>query len=38
MGWSEQEFGASLEQFETERAAFLKPPALTGSALEAVAD
>lgn len=38
MGWSEQEFGANLEQFETERAAFLKPPALTGSALEAVAD
>ena len=23
MGWNEQEFGANLEQFETERAAFL---------------
>jgi glycerol-3-phosphate dehydrogenase len=38
MGWSEQEFRASLEQFETERAAFLKRPALTGSAVEAAAD
>ena len=38
MGWSEQEFGANLEQFETERAAFLKRPAFTGSSLEAVAD
>ena len=38
MGWNEQESGTNLEQFEAERAAFLKPPALTGSALEAVAD
>lgn len=38
MGWNEQEFGANLEQFETERAAFLKKPALGGSALEAAAD
>jgi len=38
MGWSEQEFGVNLEQFESERAAFLKRPALTGTALEAGAD
>src|SRR5262252_3035699 len=38
MGWKEQEFGAQLEQFETERTAFLKRPARTGSALEAAAD
>jgi glycerol-3-phosphate dehydrogenase len=38
MGWSEQEFGANLEQFETERAAFLQRPARSGSALEAAAD
>jgi len=38
MGWNEQAFGANLEQFETERAAFLKRPALAGSALEAAAD
>src|SRR5579864_6383574 len=38
MGWKEQEFGANLEQFETERAAFLQRPARTGSALEAAAD
>src|SRR5215470_3970530 len=38
MGWNEQEFGANLEQFETERAAFLRKPARGGSALEAAAD
>jgi glycerol-3-phosphate dehydrogenase len=38
MGWKEQEFGANLEQFETERAAFLQRPARTGSTLEAAAD
>jgi glycerol-3-phosphate dehydrogenase len=38
MGWKEQEFGANLEQFETERAAFLQRPVRTGSALEAAAD
>jgi len=38
MGWKEQEFGAQLEQFETERTAFLKRPTRIGSALEAAAD
>jgi len=38
MGWKEQEFGANLEQFETERTAFLKRPSLGRSALEAAAD
>ena len=38
MGWKEQEFGANLEQFETERAAFLQRPARSSSALEAAAD
>jgi glycerol-3-phosphate dehydrogenase len=38
MGWREQEFGAQLEQFETERSAFLKRPTGSGSALEAAAD
>ncbi len=38
MGWNEQEFGSNLEQFETERAAFLKKPARSASALEAAAD
>jgi len=38
MGWNEQEFGANLEQFETERAAFLQRPARKSSALEAAAD
>jgi glycerol-3-phosphate dehydrogenase len=38
MGWNDQEFGANLEQFETERAAFLHKPALNRSALEAAAD
>lgn len=38
MGWNEQEFGANLEQFETERAAFLQKPPRSASALEAAAD
>ena len=38
MGWSEQDLGANLESFETERAAFLHKPARSGSALEAAAD
>ncbi len=38
MGWNEQEFGSNLEQFETERAAFLKKPARSASAMEAAAD
>jgi glycerol-3-phosphate dehydrogenase len=38
MGWSEQDLGANLESFETERAAFLNKPARSGSALEAAAD
>jgi glycerol-3-phosphate dehydrogenase len=38
MGWNEQEFGAQLEQFETERTAFLKRPTHSRSALEAAAD
>ncbi len=38
MGWSEQDLGANLESFETERAAFLHKPARSASALEAAAD
>src|SRR5215469_1666379 len=38
MGWNDQEFGANLEAFETERAAFLQKPARNISALEAAAD
>jgi len=38
MGWKEQEFGANLEQFETERTAFLRRPVRSTSALEAAAD
>jgi glycerol-3-phosphate dehydrogenase len=38
MGWNEQEFGANLEAFETERAAFLHKPSRGASALEAAAD
>ena len=38
MGWKEQEFGAQLEQFETERAAFLQRPARNLSAFDAAAD
>lgn len=38
MGWSEQDLGANLEAFETERAAFLHRPSRNLSALEAAAD
>ena len=38
MGWNEQDLGANLEAFETERAAFLHRPSSRLSALEAVAD
>ena len=38
MGWNEQEFGANLEAFETERGAFLYKPSRNLSALEAAAD
>lgn len=38
MGWNEQEFGANLEAFETERAAFLQKPARNLPRLEAAAD
>ena len=38
MGWNEQQFGANLEQFETERTAFLQKPARSTSTLEAAAD
>ena len=38
MGWNDQEFGANLEAFETERSAFLQKPARNVSTLEAAAD
>ena len=38
MGWNEQEFGANLEAFETERSAFLHKPSRNLSAREAAAD
>jgi glycerol-3-phosphate dehydrogenase len=38
LGWSQQDLGANLEAFETERTAFLQKPALSRSALEAAAD
>lgn len=38
MGWNDQEFGANLEAFETERTAFLHKPSGNLSALEAAAD
>ncbi len=38
MGWNDLEFGANLEAFETERAAFLHKPNRNSSALEAAAD
>jgi len=38
MGWNDQEFGANLEAFETERAGFLQKPAKNTAALEAAAD
>ncbi len=38
MGWGEQEFGANLESFEMERAAFLHRPTAQTPTLEAAAD
>jgi glycerol-3-phosphate dehydrogenase len=38
MGWNEQDLGANLESFETERTAFLKKPSRGGAALELAAD
>ena len=38
LGWSDQDLGANLESFETERAAFLQRPSRGGAALEAAAD
>lgn len=38
LGWNEQDLGANLEAFETERTAFLQRPSRGISALEAAAD
>jgi len=38
LGWKEQDLGANLEAFDTERATFLHRPPRTSSALEAAAD
>jgi glycerol-3-phosphate dehydrogenase len=38
LGWNEQDLGANLESFESERTAFLKQPSRGTSALEAAAD
>ena len=38
LGWKEQDFGANLESFETERTAFLQRPASNIAAFEAAAD
>jgi glycerol-3-phosphate dehydrogenase len=38
LGWKEQDLGANLEAFDTERSAFLHRPSRTSSALEAAAD
>jgi glycerol-3-phosphate dehydrogenase len=38
LGWNDQDRGANLESFETERLAFLKQPSSGSSALEAAAD
>jgi glycerol-3-phosphate dehydrogenase len=38
LGWSQQDVGAALESFETERTAFLHRPSRNTSALEAAAD
>ncbi len=38
LGWKEQDLGANLESFETERTSFLKQPSRGTSALEAAAD
>jgi glycerol-3-phosphate dehydrogenase len=38
LGWSDQDLGANLESFETERTAFLHRPSKNRAALEAAAD
>ena len=38
LGWTQQDLGANLEAFETERSAFLQRPARTTAAWEAAAD
>src|SRR5579872_928102 len=38
LGWNDQDLGANLESFETERTAFLQRPSRGGAALEAAAD
>lgn len=38
LGWKEQDLGANLEAFETERAAFMQRPSRSIPALEAAAD
>jgi glycerol-3-phosphate dehydrogenase len=38
LGWNDQDRGANLESFETERLAFMKLPSSGSSALEAAAD
>ena len=38
LGWNEHTMGANLEAFETERDAFLRPPARATAAFEAAAD
>ncbi len=38
LGWSDQDLGANLESFETERTAFLHRPTKNTAALEAAAD
>jgi glycerol-3-phosphate dehydrogenase len=38
LGWKDQDLGANLESFETERSAFLQKPARSSSVLEAAAD
>lgn len=38
LGWKEQDLGANLEAFETERTAFLQRPSRSTSTLEAAAD
>lgn len=38
LGWKDQDLGSNLEEFETERTAFLRRPARVNSELEAAAD
>jgi glycerol-3-phosphate dehydrogenase len=38
LGWKEQDLGANLEAFDSERTSFLHRPSRTSSALEAAAD